>query len=118
MCKGVQHLGGGATPPCLHDMTSLLYDVLVVQLLQENPSPPQPYCTGFRVVNALPPDTRVSSISTGAAGEAAAVPEESADSATTAEAGTKPEMMDTAGTAPPAVPPPAAAGGGSSWTAF
>lgn len=72
---------------------------------------------GFRVVNALPPDTRVSSISTGAAGESAAMPEESADSATTAEAGAKPEMMDTAGTV---APPPAAAGagGGASWTAF
>lgn len=69
---------------------------------------------GFRTVNALPPDTRVSSVERGAAGEAAtgeeAVPAASGESTTTTD---KPatEMMDTAGT----VPAPA---GTSSWTAF
>lgn len=65
---------------------------------------------GFRTVNALPPDTRVSSIERGAAGEAAtgedvAVPAASGDSTATTD---KPaEMMDTGASAAP-----------TSWTAF
>lgn len=62
---------------------------------------------GFRTVNALPPDTRLSSLERGAAGEAATgeeMPAASGESVGTTDkpAAAAAEMMDTAGTGTPA----------------